>query len=358
MNNKVGRNDLCPCGSGLKYKKCCLLKQDDPAYSDIRNLPRIYKEARKNARFKECIYPQHESCSEKIIGAHSIQNNKILSKIADDGMVYMPCPKPELKFSVLKKYGRKEASVFTGFCGHHDKTVFQPIEDRDFSGTEEQIFLLAYRAFAIEYHKKQEAVRIGQFMISKKPSLINASDLPFDSNAGFSMAVNDLKKEKDVFDLALLSGEKDVLTSIVWTFPGFSNFAASGIEAPMYDFDGKLIQDLLDPKIIAGHIFFSIFPEKNNTYAIFAWLHEYDTLFSEIKKKLDHLTDTEKRNFINNTIPVTTENIVIKPSAWDSLSKCAKIEFSLRFLGVSNLLGVKNSLCDRLKSTKYDLFSL
>lgn len=22
--NKVGRNDFCPCGSGLKYKKCCL----------------------------------------------------------------------------------------------------------------------------------------------------------------------------------------------------------------------------------------------------------------------------------------------------------------------------------------------
>ena len=24
---KVGRNELCPCGSGKKYKKCCLLKQ-------------------------------------------------------------------------------------------------------------------------------------------------------------------------------------------------------------------------------------------------------------------------------------------------------------------------------------------
>ena len=22
--NKIGRNDQCPCGSGLKYKKCCL----------------------------------------------------------------------------------------------------------------------------------------------------------------------------------------------------------------------------------------------------------------------------------------------------------------------------------------------
>ena len=26
--DKVGRNDPCPCGSGLKYKKCCL---DRPA---------------------------------------------------------------------------------------------------------------------------------------------------------------------------------------------------------------------------------------------------------------------------------------------------------------------------------------
>ncbi|GEM_PF-3948425 len=23
----VGRNDRCPCGSGLKYKKCCLLRE-------------------------------------------------------------------------------------------------------------------------------------------------------------------------------------------------------------------------------------------------------------------------------------------------------------------------------------------
>jgi methionyl aminopeptidase len=28
---RTGRNDLCPCGSGLKYKKCCLKKElSDP----------------------------------------------------------------------------------------------------------------------------------------------------------------------------------------------------------------------------------------------------------------------------------------------------------------------------------------
>lgn len=26
MNQKIGRNDPCPCGSGKKYKNCCLLK--------------------------------------------------------------------------------------------------------------------------------------------------------------------------------------------------------------------------------------------------------------------------------------------------------------------------------------------
>ncbi len=37
MNDKVGRNDPCPCGSGLKYKKCCLLKKSSK-YGDLKNL--------------------------------------------------------------------------------------------------------------------------------------------------------------------------------------------------------------------------------------------------------------------------------------------------------------------------------
>jgi hypothetical protein len=33
--NKIGRNDLCPCGSGLKYKKCCL-KSEQVDSKEIR----------------------------------------------------------------------------------------------------------------------------------------------------------------------------------------------------------------------------------------------------------------------------------------------------------------------------------
>ena len=27
-DNHVGRNDMCPCGSGKKYKNCCMLKDN------------------------------------------------------------------------------------------------------------------------------------------------------------------------------------------------------------------------------------------------------------------------------------------------------------------------------------------
>lgn len=33
MGEKVGRNDPCPCGSGKKYKSCCLQKQQQKSSS-------------------------------------------------------------------------------------------------------------------------------------------------------------------------------------------------------------------------------------------------------------------------------------------------------------------------------------
>ena len=34
---KIGRNDPCPCGSGMKYKKCCLNKTAPDIYQCIRD---------------------------------------------------------------------------------------------------------------------------------------------------------------------------------------------------------------------------------------------------------------------------------------------------------------------------------
>ena len=41
MNKSVGRNDPCPCGSGKKYKKCCLNKDTRNTNSEIKTLYRF-----------------------------------------------------------------------------------------------------------------------------------------------------------------------------------------------------------------------------------------------------------------------------------------------------------------------------
>jgi len=358
MTQKVGRNAPCPCGSGKKHKKCCLGKEDNPEYSDPSKFPLIYKSLRKEARFKECIHPNKIECSETIISAHSIQNNKILSKISDNGKVFMPCPKPDLTFTIQKEYGRKEASTFTGFCGFHDKTLFQPIEDCDFIGTNEQIFLYIYRAFAMEYHKKKEAVRIEQAIFAQKPSIATIPDRAIDGRTGFDMAVSDYEEEKTIFDSAILNRDYNVLTSIVWQFDGFSNFAASAGEAPSLDFNSYPIQDLLNPNIPVRHIYISVFPENEKTNVIIAWLKKYDVIFATIKQKLDILTEQEKKNYVNNTLPFIAENIAIKPSKWEALSEQAKEEFSMIFCGLPELGEMEGKKFDRFQKPSFDLFSL
>ena len=52
---KIGRNDPCPCGSGLKYKKCCLGNPAQPG-TDIKDLyAKRYKIHLKNDREVEKI---------------------------------------------------------------------------------------------------------------------------------------------------------------------------------------------------------------------------------------------------------------------------------------------------------------
>lgn len=37
---KIGRNDACPCGSGKKYKRCCLAKDEDAERAAYARQPR------------------------------------------------------------------------------------------------------------------------------------------------------------------------------------------------------------------------------------------------------------------------------------------------------------------------------
>ena len=57
---KIGRNDGCPCGSGRKYKKCCLLLTD----KDVR-VGDTLEAIRRAPSHEKCLAPEprHNKCS-------------------------------------------------------------------------------------------------------------------------------------------------------------------------------------------------------------------------------------------------------------------------------------------------------
>jgi len=40
-SKEIGRNDSCPCGSGKKYKRCCLGTEADPQEVPKKTLPAL-----------------------------------------------------------------------------------------------------------------------------------------------------------------------------------------------------------------------------------------------------------------------------------------------------------------------------
>lgn len=355
---KIGRNDSCPCGSGKKYKKCCINREDDSTFTNPENFFKNFKEIKHEAKIKQCVHPCQHECSEKIIGAHSIQNNKILKQISDNGCVYMPYPKNDNPFAIMTQWGRKEATVFTGFCGYHDNELFKPIENYQFNGSDEHIFLYTYRCFALGYHRKQENIKLQQIILDKRPSLIGNSEID-EMFSGEKLAIRDLEECKKIFDQAIIDKKYDVLTSVVWDFKKTINFAASGFTALCYDLKGNKIQDIKNINIPMKHVFFTVFPEGDKSYCIISWIKSEKDIFEEYKKQLLQLADDQKVKYLNNLIPIASENIVIKPSSWDSLEDYQKEEFGSLIWGMASLYEIMSGeSCDMLEETTFNLFEL
>ena len=117
---------------------------------------------------KVCWHPKASNATCKldrsgnihVSSAHSIQNNGILKKIAENGLVtFYGLVKDGLSGKEIIK---NHASVFWGFCNKHD-AIFKPIEIKPYTGTDEQHFLFAYRGFVVAAHNKIEDSKIFNF---------------------------------------------------------------------------------------------------------------------------------------------------------------------------------------------------
>ena len=200
---KLGRNDPCWCESGKKYKRCHLGRESQPPL----DLWEVSKTFNKAVSKKMCMVPStwRKDCVNTTSQSHTVPKSGSLRRIARDGHVYSLIlrleaqRKPEGKF-VPRLLGINRASTFTGFCSKHDNNIFQPLEKSKFTGTQEQCFLLGYRALAREIYTKKAA---------NSPEL---SDIRHNMDIGMSLREQRMLQEvtRDM-EVGLSVGLKDLM---------------------------------------------------------------------------------------------------------------------------------------------------
>lgn len=222
------------------------------------------------------------------------QNNKILSRIAKNGNVIMYRPEfTETSYTFKgQPKGRKTATTFSGFCGFHDKIVFQPIEDNDYDGSLKQNFLYAYRAFAFEYHKKHEAYNALCLSLQSKPSLIKENWFVQDLR-GHEAGLKDLSYYKEKFDEAIIKSKYDLVETVSLKYNGLSHLAVCSSFFLEFDISGNKLNDVrtLDPTRLKL-MMFNIFPQSTATIVLFSWLREDNKFYTNFKKQLMFFAST------------------------------------------------------------------
>jgi len=326
---KIGRNDPCPCGSGKKYKKCCLNRLNEESIKPYE-IGKIFRNAFDR---KYCSVPDElkGECSGNIIKAHTVTKSSSLKEIAQNGHVYGFKHDPQRLINSngrleFVKIGINEASIFTGFCSKHDSDIFRIIENGSFNSTKEECFLHAYRALCREYFTKKAAADINQNL-----NIINI---------GTDMGMGDLEKHKSDFDKILLSKDYNKLNAFIIKFKNIPIVAASGGSFPIYDFNGELLRDkkdFINPDIIPSTFYYNSFISENSGYFIFSWIRNSDDNVRErfidsLKQmKPDRITDAIIRFLFSSC-----ENIFANPVWWESLGVDKQAELINRMQSAAN----------------------
>jgi hypothetical protein len=245
---KLGRNDLCWCRSGKKYKRCHLNRSEEKRLS----LYEVQEVTRRTQAKKKCQHPlAGKGFCNAIIAAHTIQRSTSLRKLVDSSNHVMSFSPTSKHHEIdLKRIGWKEASTFPGFCSFHDNQTFRPLEYYKFEGTEEQCFLIGYRAICHEVNQKRNALEVYGFLRANGDRGLNIEEqtqkqsmyLPLE--AGTLKGLKEFTAIKSWMDADLLSKDYSKWSRMIISFKGDLCVATAGVVSPNRGLDGRNLQTL------------------------------------------------------------------------------------------------------------------
>lgn len=352
---KINRNAPCWCGSGKKYKKCHLHREKDVPVN-----PWEVIKATKQAFNKEYCYAADcykEECTGRIVKAHSVSKSSNLKKIARDGHVYGFAP----SYENLAKYegvlhpellGINKASTFTGFCEFHDMKIFSPIENENFTGKKEQIFLLDYRAQARESFMKICQADTLNFLkdIDKGKSLDEQIEIQIMNHfygKAVKAGVRDANIYKEKHEKILISKDYSELKAYIVYFKKMPSVLCSAGIFPECDFHGNSLQNIYDLEITNDLISFSSIITNEGGAVVFSWLEDNDSK-GYCQKFVESLLKIEPDSVSTSLIRFFfefCENVFMGPNWWEDLSHKEKDYLINRFASDPNLEFPRSMKC-------------
>ncbi len=324
MSKTIGRNDLCWCGSGKKYKKCHI-NREVKSYE-------VHNNFKNSLKYKTCKVPtalQHE-CTDTIIKAHTISKSANLKHIARDGKVYgmsidMLTIKEKFKPIELKLIHINQASVFYIFCSKHDKEIFAPLEDKKFIFLDEQIFLLAYRIVSKAIYLKEQQIQLYDEKVRYyDDGETNLFQFQANNFSDKDSQLRDIKNIKEIFDNDLLANDYNSIKHYSIIFDKVPEIMVSGAFIPDVDFQGNILIDYINNYDKEYNAIFTstIKLDENKGAIIFSWNDNVKSdECEEFIGSLDSLCNEDKVKAITCFLfKRNNENLYLSPEWYDSLT--------------------------------------
>jgi hypothetical protein len=321
--NKVGRNDPCWCGSGIKYKKCHLAREGEPELP----IPALANRLQRFFKAKQCLHPlaSRDTCG-KVVAAYTIQRKGPLEDILDDsGHCLTFFPPIESESEEPHRRGWKEASSFAGFCERHDGPTFAPLETVPFIASPEQCFLLAYRAECHELYQKLAADKshepMRQFLDRGKSPEIQRAIQQMQSwqGAGVRKGLAESQRNKARMDAELRARDYGVWSRLFIRFEGPVSVVSTGAPSPNRSLSGTVLQTLHDPSAQIQRLYLGVVRASGGGAVVLLWRSE-DPAPASFTSDLRKMPEEKLSGILIQFMFAYIENSYFSATWWQSLS--------------------------------------
>jgi hypothetical protein len=326
---KIGRNEPCWCGSGKKYKKCHLDRESQPPARPWE-VDAYIRERNKTGQCLHVGATVGTICGKAAIGSHTVSRS-MLKRIARNGHVYrhsatmQDLVKTDGRLAI-RLIGVNDASTLRIFCQTHDSDTFTPLEQAPFTGSQEQCFLLAYRALCHEYFKKAEVSESVSDMkgFDRGKSLDQQRQIQATMDAlggSYDVSMRDMTAHKAQYDAMLAAHDFSEIRAYVVTFGNTPDILCAGALYPECDFAGRVLQNLADISAKMELMTFSLIATDSGGAFVFAWHNSGDAVCRPLAASLDTYSNEELPHAVVRFIFEFCENHYMNPDWWDNVTQ-------------------------------------